>query len=60
MGDKINPLNLSRTLGLAFVTIDALALLSATISRHQDLQRIERGNFTYASHQSLSLWWQLP
>lgn len=54
LGDKIDPLRLSRRLGLAFISIGTLALLSAAISHRQDLQRIDRGNFTYSSRLSLS------
>lgn len=54
LGDEIDPMRLSRALGLAFVTIGTLALLSAAISHRQDLQRIDQGNFTYSSRLSLS------
>lgn len=54
MGDRVDPWRLSRSLGLAFVAIGTLALLSAALSHRQDLQRINRGNFTYSSRLSLS------
>lgn len=54
LGDRIDPMRLSRNLGLAFIAIGTLALLSAALSHRQDLQRIDRGNFTYSSRLSLS------
>jgi putative membrane protein len=54
LGDKIDPLNLSRTLGLAFITIGTLALLAAAVNHRQELHQINRGNFTYTSRLSLS------
>lgn len=54
LGERIDPLHLSRSLGLAFVAIGTLALLSAAFSHRQDLQRIDRGDFTYSSRLSLS------
>jgi putative membrane protein len=54
LGDKIDPLHLSRILGLAFIAIGTLALLAAALSHREDLRRINRGDFTYVSRLSLS------
>ncbi|GAB4373143.1 MAG: hypothetical protein Kow00121_16110 [Elainellaceae cyanobacterium] len=54
LGEKVDPLRLARALGMSFVAIGTLALLSAAISHRRDLQRIDRGTFTYASRLSLS------
>jgi putative membrane protein len=53
-GDQAVTRHLSRNIGLAFVAIGTLALLSAAFSHRQDLRQIERGNFTYVSRLSLS------
>jgi putative membrane protein len=53
-GDLVVTRHLSRNIGLAFVAIGTLALLSAAFSHRQDLRQIERGNFTYVSRLSLS------
>jgi putative membrane protein len=51
---EIDPLHLSRILGLCFITIGTLALLGATLSHREDLRKISRGNFTYTPRISLS------
>jgi putative membrane protein len=51
---KIDPLRLSRTLGLSFIIIGTLALLAAALSHRQDLRMIDRGRFTYTHRISLS------
>lgn len=50
----VDPLRLSRTLGLAFIVIGTLALLGAALNHREDLKQIERGRFTYQSRLSLS------
>jgi putative membrane protein len=55
LGDsKIDPLHLSRILGLSFIAIGTLALLAASFAHREDLRRIDRGDFTYASRLSIS------
>ncbi len=51
---NIDPLRLSRILGLSFIIIGTLALLAAALSHRQDLRMIERGRFTYTHRISLS------
>lgn len=53
--DNIDPLRLSRILGLSFILIGTFALLAAALSHQQDLRRIARGHFTYTPRISLSL-----
>lgn len=50
----VNVLNLSRILGLSFISIGTLALLAAALSHRQDLKHIEKGHFTYTPRLSLS------
>ncbi len=51
---KVDPLRLSRILGLSFIVIGTLALLAAVFTHRQDLKDIERGRFVYKSRLSLS------
>ena len=50
----VDPLHLSRTLGLSFIVIGTLALLAAVITHRQDLKDIDRGRFVYKSRLSIS------
>lgn len=52
--NRSDALSLSRNLGLCFIAIGTLALLCAAFNHHQDLRRIDRGDFTYSSRLSLS------
>jgi len=54
LDNQSNPLSLARNLGLCFIAIGTLALLCAAFNHHQDLRRINRGDFTYSSRLSLS------
>lgn len=54
LDNKNDSLRLSRNLGLCFIAIGTLALLSAAFNHHQDLRRINWGDFTYSSRLSLS------
>lgn len=54
LDNKSGALNFSRNLGLCFIAIGTLALLSAAFNHHQELRRIKRGDFTYSSRLSLS------
>lgn len=55
LNEPRNVVGLSRTIGLCFIAIGVLALLVAALNHRQDLRRIDRGDFTYASRLSLSL-----
>lgn len=55
LGETDNVVGLSRNIGLSLIAIGVLALLVAAINHRQDLRRINRGDFTYASRLSLSL-----
>lgn len=52
--NNIDPLRLSRILGLCFILIGTFALLAAALSHRQDLRRIARGHFIYTPRISLS------
>lgn len=52
--NKIESRHLSHSIGLAFIAIGTIALLSAALSHRRDLARIARGNFIYVSRLSLS------
>jgi putative membrane protein len=51
---QFDPFHLSRILGLCFIVIGTLALLTAAVNHRQDLKQIERGYFVYTSRLSLS------
>ena len=55
VNNHINPVSLSRILGLSFISIGTLALLAATIIHREELKQIDRGNFIYYSRRSLSV-----
>lgn len=51
---NIDPLRLSRILGLSFILLGTFALLAAALNHRQDLKMIDRGRFTYTHRISLS------
>ncbi|MDR9403437.1 MAG: DUF202 domain-containing protein [Halothece sp. Uz-M2-17] len=55
LGDTINPVRLSRILGLSFVALGTFAMLFATFDHRNQLRRIQRNDLTYISRQSTSL-----
>ncbi|MGD1939936.1 MAG: YidH family protein [Leptolyngbyaceae cyanobacterium] len=55
LGDAVNPLRLSRILGLSFVALGTLAMLAAAIDHRYQLQRIQRNDLIYVSRHSPSL-----
>jgi len=55
LGDAINPVRLSRILGLSFVALGTFAMLFASIDHRHQLQRIQRNDLTYVSRRSPSL-----
>ncbi|MBE9156797.1 DUF202 domain-containing protein [Nodosilinea sp. LEGE 06152] len=55
LGDTVNPLRLSRILGLSFVALGTFALLSAALDHNYQLQRIQRNDLVYRSRRSPAL-----
>jgi len=53
---KIQPMHLSRILGLAFIALGIYAMIMAAIEHQQELRRIQwQGSYRYQSRRSLSL-----
>ena len=55
LGDTVNPLRLSRILGLSFVALGTFAMLFAALDHQHQLRRIQRNDLVYQSRQSPSL-----
>jgi len=55
LGDAVNPLRLSRILGLSFVALGTFAMLYAAIDHRHQLQRIQRNDLIYLHRHSPSL-----
>ncbi len=55
LGDSVNPLRLTRILGLSFVALGTFALLSAALDHNHQLQRIQRNDLVYRSRRSPAL-----
>ena len=54
-GDAVNPVRLTRILGLSFVALGTAALLVAAIDHKRQLQRIQRNELIYISRYSPTL-----
>jgi putative membrane protein len=55
LGDAVNPVRLTRLLGLAFVALGTFAMLYAAIDHRHQLQRIQRNDLMYMSRRSPAL-----
>ncbi len=55
LGDAVNPVRLSRILGLSFVALGTFAMLYAAMDHRHQLQRIQRNDLVYTSRHSPSL-----
>lgn len=55
IGDAVNPVRLSRILGLAFVALGTFAMLYAAVDHRYQLERIQRNDLVYVSRRSPSL-----
>ncbi|PSR19135.1 hypothetical protein C8255_03945 [filamentous cyanobacterium CCP3] len=55
LGDAVNPLPLSRILGLSFVALGTFSLLSAALDHNHQLRRIQRNDLVYRSRRSPAL-----
>lgn len=54
-GDAVNPVRLTRILGLSFVALGTFAMLFAALDHRKQLQRIQRNDLVYVSRRSPSL-----
>lgn len=54
-GDAVNPVRLTRILGLSFVALGTVALLFAAIDHKRQLRRIQRNELLYISRYSPTL-----
>jgi putative membrane protein len=55
LGDTINPLRLSRILGLSFVALGTGAMLAAALDHRQQLRRIQRNDLFYIHRHSAAM-----
>jgi putative membrane protein len=55
LGDAVNPMRLSRILGMAFVALGTIAMLLAALDHQRQLKRIQRNDLVYQSRHSPSL-----
>ena len=55
IGDRVNPVQLSRILGLAFIALGTYAMLSAAIEHQKELDHIQREGYIYKPRRSLGL-----
>ncbi len=55
VGDAVNPLRLTRILGLSFVALGTFAMLFAALDHQRQLKRIQRNDLVYQSRHSPSL-----
>lgn len=53
VGDKINPIRLSRILGLSFIALGTFAMVVATLQHRRELRRLQRKNYFYTPRTSL-------
>jgi putative membrane protein len=51
----INPLRLSRILGLSFIALGTFSMLYAALDHRRQLRRIQRGDLVYMSRRSPTL-----
>jgi putative membrane protein len=52
-GENINPVRLSRLLGLAFIAVGTYAMMAAAIEHRRELLRIQREEYLYTPRTSL-------
>ena len=55
LGDAVNPVRLTRILGLSFVALGTFAMLYAAFDHRTQLQRIQRNDLIYVSRHSPTL-----
>lgn len=54
-GDAVNPVRLTRILGLSFIALGTFAMLYAAIDHREQLKRIQRNDLVYLHRHSPSL-----
>jgi putative membrane protein len=55
LGDAVNPIRLTRILGLSFVALGTFAMLYAAVDHRNQLKRIQRNDLVYLHRHSPSL-----
>jgi putative membrane protein len=55
LGEAVNPIRLSRILGLSFVALGTFAMLYAALDHRKQLKRIQRNDLVYLHRHSPSL-----
>jgi len=55
LGDAVNPVRLTRILGLSFVALGTFAMLYAALDHREQLKRIQRNDLIYVHRHSPSL-----
>ncbi len=56
VADRVNPIRLSRTLGLSFIALGIYAMIAAIIEHRNELRHIQRyGDYFYTPRRSLGL-----
>lgn len=55
VAEDINPVRLSRLLGLAFIALGTYAMIVAAIEHRQELRHIQREDYFYTPRRSLGL-----
>jgi putative membrane protein len=55
LGDAVNPVQLTRILGLSFVALGTFAMLYAALDHREQLKRIQRNDLIYLHRHSPSL-----
>jgi len=55
LGDAVNPVRLTRILGLSFIALGTVAMLIAALDHRYQLRRIQRNDLVYVSRHSPSL-----
>jgi putative membrane protein len=55
LGDAVNPVRLTRILGLSFIALGTFAMLYAALDHREQLKRIQRNDLIYLHRHSPSL-----
>lgn len=53
LGETVNPIRLSRILGLSFIALGTFAILVAAMQHHHELRRLQREDYLYTPRTSL-------
>jgi putative membrane protein len=55
VGAHVNPIRLSRLLGLSFIAVGTVAMIASAIGHRRELRRIQREEYVYRPRTSLGL-----